>query len=128
MTSYVFPRHPDTSSIMDFPHLNPLLQALNRLSFGGSTIKDTVVAQSRILLFWYYTTYLMLEKNKPKFQLLEPPPHDQIQTPLKLEPLESETEEPYEPPESPLSDQGKPDQPLQSPPSEPLNLFGLDGL
>ncbi|XP_042010868.1 ABC transporter G family member 7-like isoform X2 [Salvia splendens] len=103
-------------------------QALDRLSFGGSTIRDTVVAQSRILLFWYYTTYLMLEKNKPKYQPLEPPPRDQLQTPLKLEPLESETEEPYQPSESPLPDQGKPDQPLQSPPSEPLNLFGLDGL
>ncbi|KAG6405558.1 hypothetical protein SASPL_133148 [Salvia splendens] len=81
-------------------------QALDRLSFGGSTIRDTVVAQSRILLFWYYTTYLMLEKNKPKYQPLEPPPRDQLQTPLKLEPLESETEEPYQPSESPLPDQG----------------------
>lgn len=87
-----------------------------------------MVAQSRILLFWYYTTYLLLEKNKPKYQQLEPPTRAQIQTPLKLEPLESETEEPYEPPESSLPDQGKPDQQLQSPPSEPLNLFGLDGL
>ncbi|KAL8052952.1 hypothetical protein ABFX02_05G039100 [Erythranthe guttata] len=116
-------------------------QVLDRLSFGGSRIRDTVTAQGRILLFWYYTTYLLLEKNKPKYQQLEPPPSDehyQIQTPLKLEPLESETEEElYEPtpPESPLSDQGKPEQPLlQSPPpppppsSEPLNLFGLDGL
>ncbi|KAH6802173.1 ABC-2 type transporter family protein [Perilla frutescens var. frutescens] len=102
-------------------------QALDRLSFGGSRIRDTVVAQSRILLFWYSTTYLLLEKNKPKYQQLEPPPRDQIETPLKLEPLESETEEPYQPPESSLPDQGKPDQPLQSPPSEPLNLFGLQG-
>ncbi|KAK6122329.1 hypothetical protein DH2020_043949 [Rehmannia glutinosa] len=81
-------------------------QALERLSFGGSRIRDTVIAQSRILLFWYYTTYLLLEKNKPKYQQLEPPPLDQIQTPLQLEPLESEPEEPNEPPESPLSDQG----------------------
>ncbi|KAK6122371.1 hypothetical protein DH2020_043881 [Rehmannia glutinosa] len=103
-------------------------QALERLSFGGSRIRDTVIAQSRILLFWYYTTYLLLEKNKPKYQQLEPPPLDHTQTPLQLEPLESEPEEPNESPESPLSDQGKPDQPFQSPPSEPLNLFGLDGL
>ncbi|XP_047973759.1 ABC transporter G family member 7-like isoform X2 [Salvia hispanica] len=105
-------------------------QALDRLSFGGSRIRDTVVAQSRILLFWYYTTYLMLEKNKPKYQQLEPPPRDQLQTPPNPEPLESETEEPYDQqPESPLpDDQGKPDQPLPSPPSEPLNLFGIDGL
>lgn len=74
----------------------------------------------------------MLEKNKPNYQHLDPPPQDQIQiqTPLKLEPSESETdEEPKQPPESPLPDQGKPDEPLQSPPPpDPLNLFGLDGL
>ncbi|PIN14724.1 Transporter, ABC superfamily (Breast cancer resistance protein) [Handroanthus impetiginosus] len=81
-------------------------QALERLSFGGSQIKDTVIAQSRILLFWYYTTYLLLEKNKPKYQQLEPPPRDQIQSPLKIEPLESAPEEPYEPTESPPPDQG----------------------
>ncbi|KAG8382796.1 hypothetical protein BUALT_Bualt05G0114500 [Buddleja alternifolia] len=103
-------------------------QALERLSFGGSRIRDTVIAQSRILLFWYYTTYLLLEKNKPKYQQLEPPPRDQEQTPVKLEPLESDTEEPYKQLESPLpDDQGKPEQPFQSPPSEPLNLFELDG-
>ncbi|MQM02984.1 hypothetical protein Taro_035758 [Colocasia esculenta] len=49
-------------------------QALERLSFGGSRIRDTVVAQGRILLFWYWTTYLLLEKNKPKYQQLLPPP------------------------------------------------------
>ncbi|XP_062018254.1 ABC transporter G family member 7-like [Rosa rugosa] len=32
-------------------------QALERISFGGSHIRETVVAQSRILLFWYCTTY-----------------------------------------------------------------------
>ncbi|KAI6686100.1 hypothetical protein NL676_032013 [Syzygium grande] len=46
-------------------------QALERLSFGGSCIRDTVIAQSRILLFWYYTTYVLLKKNKPKNQQLE---------------------------------------------------------
>ncbi|PIN10171.1 Transporter, ABC superfamily (Breast cancer resistance protein) [Handroanthus impetiginosus] len=81
-------------------------QALERLSLGGSQIKDTVIAQSRILLFWYYTTYLLLEKNKPKYQQLEPPPCDQIQSPLKIEPLESAPEEPYAPTESPPPDQG----------------------
>ncbi|KAK4484182.1 hypothetical protein RD792_011403 [Penstemon davidsonii] len=104
-------------------------QALERLSFGGSRIKDTVIAQSRILLFWYYTTYLLLEKNKPKYQQLEPPPQDQIQTPITIELLESEPEEQYQPPESPLSEQGKPNEPLEfeSPSSEPLNLFDLEG-
>uniref|UniRef100_A0A5B7B222 ABC transporter G family member 7 n=1 Tax=Davidia involucrata TaxID=16924 RepID=A0A5B7B222_DAVIN len=65
-------------------------QALDRLSFGGSRIRDTVMAQSRILLFWYCTTYLLLEKNKPKYQRLEQPPLDQTQTELKLEPSESD--------------------------------------
>ncbi|KAK4423480.1 ABC transporter G family member 7 [Sesamum alatum] len=117
---------------LEFDHQNSFdiqsgEQALERLSFGGSRIRDTVVAQSRILLFWYYTTYLLLEKNKPKYQQLEPPPHDQIQTPVKLEPLEIDPEEPYLPSEPPIPDQGKPDEPLQSPPSEPRNLFVLDG-
>ncbi|KAJ4794289.1 ABC-2 type transporter family protein [Rhynchospora pubera] len=49
-------------------------QVLERLSFGGSRIKDTIVAQGRILMFWYWTTYLLLKKNKPKYQPLLPPP------------------------------------------------------
>lgn len=48
-------------------------QALERLSFGGSQIRETLVAQSRILLFWHCTTSLLLEKNRPKYQKLEPP-------------------------------------------------------
>lgn len=63
-------------------------QALERLSFGNSQIKDTVVAQSRILLFWYCTTYLLLERNKPKYQKLEGPPLDETQP--KLEPKQSD--------------------------------------
>ncbi|CAI9756018.1 unnamed protein product [Fraxinus pennsylvanica] len=81
-------------------------QALERLSFGGSRIRDTVIAQSRILLFWYYTTFLLLEKNKPKYQQLEPPPRDQLETTTKLEPLETDPAEPYDQPESPLLEQG----------------------
>ncbi|KAF3328958.1 ABC transporter G family member 7 [Carex littledalei] len=49
-------------------------QVLERLSFGGNRIKDTIVAQGRILMFWYCTTYLLLKKNKPKYQPLLPPP------------------------------------------------------
>ncbi|KZV34348.1 hypothetical protein F511_16867 [Dorcoceras hygrometricum] len=102
-------------------------QALERLSFGGSRIKDTVIAQSRILLFWYYTTYLLLEKNKPKYQQLEHPTLDQIQPPTKQKLPESDSEESSQPPESPIFDQGKRNQPLESLPSEPLNMFELDG-
>lgn len=79
---------------LQFEHQHPFdlqtgEQALERLSFGGSQIKDTVVAQSRILLFWYCTTYLLLEKNKPKYQPLEAPPLGQTQPLI----IPSETEE-----------------------------------
>lgn len=48
-------------------------QALERFSFGGSKIGDTITAQGRILMFWYCITYLLLKNNKPKYQKLEPP-------------------------------------------------------
>ncbi|XP_016484987.2 ABC transporter G family member 7 isoform X2 [Nicotiana tabacum] len=66
-------------------------QALERLSFGGSRISDTIIAQSRILMFWYYTTYLLLEKNKPKYQRLEPS--------ARLKEVEEEAKEVEEEPE-----------------------------
>ncbi|CAK9154785.1 unnamed protein product [Ilex paraguariensis] len=103
-------------------------QALERLSFGGSRIRDTVMSQSRILLFWYCTTYLLLQKNKPKYQRLELPPLDQIQKLKTLEPLGSDPVETCQQLEPPLIDQGKPKQQLESPTPEQLNLFNLDGL
>jgi len=87
---------------------------LERLSFGGSQIKDTVVAQSKILLFWYCTTYLLLEKNKPKYQPLEPHPIDQLQPENPAEVVEDEVKdslpeqmEPKDEPE-PLNEQIRP--------------------
>ncbi|MBA0706318.1 hypothetical protein Golax_018435, partial [Gossypium laxum] len=68
-------------------------QALYRYSLGGRCIRDTVIAQSRILLFWYSTTYLLLEKNKPKYLQLKAPASEQIEPRLKLEPL-LETDQP----------------------------------
>ncbi|MBA0676895.1 hypothetical protein Goari_018341, partial [Gossypium aridum] len=68
-------------------------QALYRYSLGGRCIRDTVIAQSRILLFWYSTTYLLLEKNKPKYLQLKAPASEQIEPKLKLEPL-LETDQP----------------------------------
>ncbi|KAK9118576.1 hypothetical protein Scep_016669 [Stephania cephalantha] len=94
-------------------------QVLERHSLGGISINDTFVAQGRILLFWYFTTYLLLQKNKPKYQLLELPPPEQLQ---KLEQLELN---PIDPP--PL-DQVEPSQQLESPPSEQLLPFILEGL
>lgn len=105
---------------LEFEHQHPFdlqtgEQALERLSFAGSQIKDTVVAQSKILLFWYCTTYLLLEKNKPKYQSLEPPPIDQLQpeNPSEVEEddLKDSSYEKIEPKEQqfePLSEQIQP--------------------
>lgn len=91
------------------------------------------MAQSRILVFWYFTTYLLLEKNKPKYQPLEPPPPvDQIEPQSEPDqPVESDDSpgQSFEILETPTVDQGKPD-PLQleSPASTAqLSLFDLDG-
>nr|CAB3472433.1 unnamed protein product [Digitaria exilis] len=48
-------------------------QALERFSLGGIRIADTLVAQGRILMFWYWSIYLLLKKNRPKYQALLPP-------------------------------------------------------
>ncbi|KAK1661049.1 hypothetical protein QYE76_049208 [Lolium multiflorum] len=48
-------------------------QALERFSLGGIRIADTLAAQGRILLFWYWLTYLLLKKNRPRYQQLLPP-------------------------------------------------------
>lgn len=80
-------------------------QVLERLSFGGTCIRDTMMAQSRILLFWYCTTYLLLKKNKPKYQQLVPAPLDQIEPQLQLEPLEdSDLVKPYQQLEPPVEE------------------------
>lgn len=94
-------------------------QALERLSFGGSRIRDTVATQSRILLFWYCTTYLLLEKNKPKYQKLEPPPFEHVKPQPQLEPLEND--------QPPLIEQAKPNQPLESTEIDPIGPFILEG-
>ena len=107
------------------------LQALERLSFGGSRIRDTVVAQSRILLFWYCTTYRLLEKNKPKYQTLESPLLDQNQSQLEqLEPLNSDQVDQNQPAnDSAPSDQVESNQQLASPPEiDQIRPFILEGL
>jgi hypothetical protein len=104
------------------------LQALERLSFGGSHIRETIIAQSRILLFWYYTTYLLLVKNKPKYQRLEPPPPKQIQPEHQLEPFNSDLLEKDSPPEPPLLNQVESNLQLESPPIDQVRPFILEGL
>lgn len=96
-----------------------ILQALERLSFGGSRISDTVMAQSRILLFWYCTTYLLLEKKKPKYQQLELPNPEQTQQKIQLEQLETDL-----PPEK---EQIKSTRQVESE-SPPLDMYNLEGL
>ncbi|KAG5153074.1 hypothetical protein JHK84_029546 [Glycine max] len=100
-------------------------QALERISFGKSRIRDTVIAQNRILLFWYCTTYLLLEKNKPKYQQLESP-IDHSKPHLKLEELNSEqVDQTIEaPPVSQLDSK----QPLESPEVDLVGSFVLEGL
>ncbi|XP_024021590.1 ABC transporter G family member 7 [Morus notabilis] len=102
-------------------------QALERLSFGNSRIRDTVVAQSRILLFWYCTTYRLLERNKPKYQQLEPPPLDQIKPQLQLEPINKDQVEQNPPKESPQPDQVEQNQQLESPVIDQIRPFILEG-
>ncbi|KAF2317846.1 hypothetical protein GH714_041162 [Hevea brasiliensis] len=98
-------------------------QALERLSFGGSHINDTVIAQSRILLFWYCTTYLILQKNKPKYQQLESLPLEQIQPQLQLEPVEPDKVKQLNPPMK----QVELNQQLESPALDQIRPFILEG-
>ncbi|KDP34972.1 hypothetical protein JCGZ_09260 [Jatropha curcas] len=101
-------------------------QALERLSFGGSHINETVIAQSRILLFWYYISYLLLEKNKPKYQQLEPPPLEHIEPQLQLEPLDPDQEEQLKfDPVSPKQDESN--QQYESPAVDQIRPFVLEG-
>lgn len=107
-----------------------ILQALERISFGGTHIRETVVAQSRILLFWYCTTYLLMEKNKPKYQQLVAAPLEQTQpSAVQLEPINTEQVEEQEQPDEPVTPkQVELDQPLESPPIDQDPPFILEGL
>ncbi|KAA3465892.1 ABC transporter G family member 7 [Gossypium australe] len=96
-------------------------QALYRYSLGGTCIRDTVIAQSRILLFWYSTTYLLLEKNKPKYLQLKAPASEQIEPKLKLEPL-------LETDQTPPLKQVEQNQQVESTPVDQTEPFILEGL
>lgn len=89
-----------------------------------------MIAQSRILLFLYCTTYLLLQKNKPKYQQLEAAPLDEIQPAVQLEPLNTEQDEQNQPKELPVTlNQVELNQPLES--SSPIDQapeFVLEGL
>ncbi|KAL5722101.1 ABC transporter G member 7 [Ranunculus cassubicifolius] len=86
---------------LQFDHQQPIdiqtgEQVLDRLSFAGTRIRDTLMAQGRILLFWYWTTYLLLQKNKPKYQQLHAPSPDQLQQNENRELTQIEEFEPVE--------------------------------
>ncbi|XP_020236205.1 ABC transporter G family member 7 [Cajanus cajan] len=100
-------------------------QALERISFGKSRIRDTVIAQNRILLFWYCTTYLLLEKNKPKYQQLESPIIGHNKPHLKLEELNSEQVD--QTLEAPPVSQVDSKQPLESSEVDLVGPFVLEG-
>ncbi|KAG7973748.1 hypothetical protein I3843_06G012500 [Carya illinoinensis] len=102
-------------------------QALERFSLGGCSIKETVIAQSRILLFWYCTTYLLLKKNRPKYQRLELPPPDQIQPEPQLEPLDTELVGKNSPLEPSLLKQVESNPKLESPSIDQVRPFILEG-
>ncbi|KAG4918812.1 hypothetical protein JHK85_057093 [Glycine max] len=99
-------------------------QALERISFGKSRIRDRVIAQNRILLFWYCTTYLLLEKNKPKYQQLESP-IDHNKPHLKLELNSEQVDQTIE--ALPVS-QVDSKQPLESPEVDLVGSFVLEGI
>ncbi|KAK9705112.1 hypothetical protein RND81_07G034500 [Saponaria officinalis] len=108
---------------LQFEHQHPYdvqtgEQALERLSFADSQIKETLVAQSRMLLFWYFTTYLLLEKNKPKYQRLEAPSPDQLG---ELSPFETADDK-----EKPSADKTELNEQLD-PLNEQIQPFILEG-
>ncbi|KAJ7559725.1 hypothetical protein O6H91_04G098100 [Diphasiastrum complanatum] len=46
-------------------------QVLERMGFGGSSVRESLTQEGRILLFLYWTTYILLQKNKPRYQELK---------------------------------------------------------
>ncbi|XP_028757766.1 ABC transporter G family member 7 [Neltuma alba] len=115
---------------LQFDHQHPFdvqtgEQALERISFGGLRIKDTVIAQSRILVFWYCTAYFLLRINKPKYQQLEPPLYPNMSH-VKLEELD--TDHVDQPLDSSSVGQVESSLRLQSPQLDLVGSFILEGL
>nr|ATB19622.1 putative ABCG7 [Juniperus scopulorum] len=48
-------------------------QVLERLSFSGNSMGNSLAQEGCILLFWYWMTYVLLKIKKPKYQALEIP-------------------------------------------------------
>lgn len=49
-----------------------MLQVLQRMTYGDSTLRETLQGQGRVLLFNYWLTYCVLKAKKPRFQPLLP--------------------------------------------------------
>nr|ATB19621.1 putative ABCG7 [Juniperus procera] len=63
-------------------------QVLERLSFSGNSMGNSLAQEGCILLFWYLMTYVLLKTKKPKYQALEIP-----QAELKPSPVLEEMNE-----------------------------------
>nr|ATB19616.1 putative ABCG7 [Juniperus flaccida] len=63
-------------------------QVLERLSFSGNSMGNSLAQEGCILLFWYWMTYVLLKTKKPKYQALEIP-----QAELKPSPVLEEMNE-----------------------------------
>jgi len=48
-------------------------QVLQRMGYGDSTVRKSLLGQGRVLLFNYWLTYCVLKAKKPRFQPLLSP-------------------------------------------------------
>ena len=48
-------------------------QALERISFGGSTVRRAAVAQTSIIAGCYAGTLAVLKRDRPRFMTIAPP-------------------------------------------------------
>eukprot|EP00246_Nothoceros_aenigmaticus_P002725 TRINITY_DN13580_c0_g1_i1.p1 TRINITY_DN13580_c0_g1~~TRINITY_DN13580_c0_g1_i1.p1 ORF type:complete len:250 (-),score=39.25 TRINITY_DN13580_c0_g1_i1:194-898(-) len=48
-------------------------QVLERISFGSSSVGKALRREGRIALAWYWLTYILLKRNRPRYQFLDPP-------------------------------------------------------
>ena len=48
-------------------------EVLSRLAFEHDTVKATIINQGRITLFYWWTTYCVLQAKRPRYLPLLPP-------------------------------------------------------
>lgn len=64
-----------------------LMQVLDRLSFGNSSVKGSAVGLTRVMLFNYWLTYSVLKAKKPKFARMRVPTSAEMGQEAYVEPL-----------------------------------------